>query len=86
MQKPSFDKCKEREFSYVYKYCIALVNFIVVRVGVQYSADLGVNFNIVQNRPTVKAVCTKISKNFFCIFVNIFIFLRDNKEVSFFVF
>ena len=27
------------------------------------SADLGVNFNIVQNRPTVRAVCTKISKN-----------------------
>ena len=33
MQKPSFDKCKEREFFYVYKYCIALVNFMVVRVG-----------------------------------------------------
>ena len=29
------------------------------------NADLGVNFKIVQNRPTVKAVCTKISKNFF---------------------
>ena len=29
------------------------------------SADLGVNFKIVQNRPTVKAVCTKMSKNFF---------------------
>ena len=28
------------------------------------SVDLGVNFKIVQNRPTVKAVCTKIS-NFF---------------------
>ena len=50
------------------------------------SADLGVNFKIVQNRPTVKAVCTKISKNFFCIFVNIFVFLRENKEVSFFIF
>ena len=50
------------------------------------SADLGVNFKIVQNRPTVKAVCTKISKIFFCIFVNIFIFLRENKEVSFFIF
>ena len=49
------------------------------------SADLGgVNFKIVQNRPTVKAVCTKISK--FCIFVNIFIFLSENKEVSFFIF
>ena len=31
MQKPSFDKCKEREFFYVYKYCIALVNFMLVR-------------------------------------------------------
>ena len=50
------------------------------------SADLGVIFKIVQNRPTVKAVCTKISKNFFCIFVNIFVFLRENKEVSFFIF
>ena len=28
------------------------------------SADLKVNFKIVQNRPTVKAVCTKISKIF----------------------
>ena len=50
------------------------------------SADLGVNFKIVQNRPTVKAVCTKNSKIFFCIFVNIFVFLRENKEVSFFIF
>jgi hypothetical protein len=50
------------------------------------SADLGVNFKIVQNRPTVKAVCTKTAKNFFCIFVNIFIFLNENKEVSFFIF
>ena len=50
------------------------------------SADLGVNSKIVQIRPTVKAVCTKISKNFFCIFVNIFVFLRENKEVSFFIF
>ena len=29
------------------------------------SADLGVNSNIVQIRPTVKAVSTKISKKFF---------------------
>ena len=50
------------------------------------SADLGVNSKIVQIRPTVKAVCTKISKNFFCIFVNILLFLRENKEVSFFYF
>ena len=50
------------------------------------SADLEVNFKIVQNRPTVKTVCTKISKKCFCIFVNIFVFLRENKEVSFFIF
>ena len=50
------------------------------------NADLGVNFKIVQNRPTVKAVCTKISKKFFCIFVKIFIFLSENIEVSFFIF
>ena len=50
------------------------------------SADLGVNFKIVQNRPTVKAVYTKISKNFFCIFVKIFIFLSEKIEVSFFIF
>ena len=50
------------------------------------SADIGVNFKIVQNRPKVKAVCTTISKFFFFIFANIFIFLRENKEVSFFIF
>ena len=50
------------------------------------SADLGVNIKIVQNRPTVKAVCTKISKNFFFIFVNFFVFLTENKEVPFFIF
>ena len=50
------------------------------------SADLGVNSKIVQIRPTVKAVSTKISIFFFCIFVNILIFLRENKEVSFFYF
>ena len=50
------------------------------------SADLGVNSKIVQIRPTVKAVCTKISKIIFCIFVNILIFLRENKDVSFLLF
>ena len=50
------------------------------------SADLRVNSKIVQIRPTVKAVSTKISKIFFCIFVNILIFLRENKEASFFIF
>ena len=34
------------------------------------SADLGVNSKIVQIRPTFKAVSTKISKTFFCIFVS----------------
>ena len=47
------------------------------------SVDLGVNFKIVQNWPTIMAVCTKISKKCFCIFGNIFIFLRENKDVSF---
>ena len=50
------------------------------------SADLGVNSKIVQIRPTVKAVCTKISKKIFCIFVNILIFLSENKKVHFFYF
>ena len=38
---------------------------IVYSIVKDSSADLGVNFKIVQNRPTVKAVCTKISKTFF---------------------
>ena len=33
------------------------------------SADLGVKSKIVQIRPTVKAVSTKTSKNFFCMFL-----------------
>ena len=36
------------------------------------SADLGVNFKVVQNRPTVKAVCTKISTLFFA-YLSIFL-------------
>ena len=36
------------------------------------SADLGVNFKIVQNRPTVRVVCTKISKFFFA-YLSIFL-------------
>ena len=59
------------------------VNYSIVKDS---SVDLGVNFKIVQNRPTVKAVCTKISKKNFCIFVNILIFLKENKEVSFWYF
>ena len=49
-------------------------------------ADLGVIFKFLQNSPITKAVCTKISKIFFCIFVNILIFLRENKEASFLIF
>ena len=37
------------------------------------SADLGVNFKIVQNRPTV---CTKISKNFFA-YLSIFLYFWE---------
>ena len=66
----------ESETFYCFKYSIVKDS----------SADLGVNFKIVQNRPTVKAVCTKISKKNFCIFANIFVFLRENKEASFFIF
>ena len=47
------------------------------------SAELGVNSKIVQIRPTVKAVCTKMSKKFFCIFVNILIFLNESREDHF---
>ena len=47
------------------------------------SADLGVNSKIVQIRPTVKAVCTKMSNFFFCIFVNILIFLNESREDHF---
>ena len=49
-------------------------------------ADLGVIFKFLQNSPITKAVCTKISKNFFCIFGKILIFLRENKEASFLIF
>ena len=47
------------------------------------SADLGVNSKIVQIRPTVS---TKVSKKIFWIFVNILIFLRENKEASSLIF
>ena len=58
---------------------IAALSYSIVKDS---SADLGVNSKIVQIRPTVKAVSTKISKIFFCIFVNILIYLRENKEAS----
>ena len=50
------------------------------------NADLGVIFRFLQNSPITKAVCTKFSKNYFCIFGNILIFLRENKEASFLIF
>ena len=50
------------------------------------NADLGVIFRFLQNSPITKAVCTKISKKKFCIFGNILIFLRENKEASFLIF
>ena len=51
------------------------------------NADLGVIFRFLQNSPINKAVCTKFSKKiFFCIFGNILIFLRENKEASFLIF
>ena len=64
-------------------------NYNLILIGSYYSivkdssADLQVNSKIVQTRPTVKAVSTKISKIFFCILVNILIFLRENEEASF---
>ena len=63
-------------------YCHNIMYSIVKDI----SADLGVNFKIVQNRTSVKAVCTKISNVFFCIFVNTLIFLSENKKVHFFYF
>ena len=59
------------------------IDYIIVKDS---SMDLGVNSKIVQIRPILKAVSTKISKTFFCIFVNILIFLRENNEASFFLF
>ena len=48
--------------------------------------DSGVIFKFLQNLPISKAVCTKISKKLFCIFGNILIFVRENKEASFLIF
>ena len=62
------------------KGCILTLMALDYSIVKDSSADLGVNSKIVQIRPTVKAVSTKISKKIFCIFVNILIFLRENKE------
>ena len=51
------------------------------------SADLGANSKIVQITPTVKAVSSQHQDYFFfCIFVNILIFLRENIKAPFFLF
>ena len=50
-------------------------------MGKDSSADLGVNFKIVQNRPTFKSALKYIKK--ICLFVNIFIFLRENRGIIF---
>ena len=50
------------------------------------NADIGVIFWFLQNSPITKAVCTKISIFFFCIFGKILIFLTENKEVQFWYF
>jgi hypothetical protein len=42
------------------------------------SADLGVNFKIVQYRPTVQAVCTKIS-NFFFLHICQYFYISEKK-------
>ena len=47
-------------------------------VNVDSSADLRVNFKIVQNRPTIQAVCTKLKKNL-CIFGNILIIVETTQ-------
>ena len=57
----SIEGCKELQLVWVKNIGIIL-GYSIVKDS---SADLGVSFKIVQNRPTVKAVCTKISKNFF---------------------
>ena len=62
-----------------------LVHFIYSIVK-DSNADLGVIFKFLQNSPITKAVCTKISKTFFCIFGKILIFLRENKEASVLIF
>ena len=50
------------------------------------SADLGLIPRLSKLDPTVKNVSTKISKKLIFIFVNILIFLRENKKASFFIF
>ena len=57
------------------------INYRIVKDS---SVDSGVYFKIVQNRSTMKAVCTKVSIFSFCIFCNILRFLRENKEVPYF--
>ena len=49
------------------------VNYSIVKDS---SADLGVNFKIVQKRPTIKAVCTKILFFFFA-YLSIFLYFWE---------
>ena len=58
----SNDYVLEKDKRTVFHYYDSPTDYSIVKDS---SADLGVNFKIVQNRPTVKAVCTKISINFF---------------------
>ena len=73
---------------WIFNYCPSIIDnsfFLYLNYSIvkDSSADLGVNSKIVQVRPTVKAVCTKMSKKFFCIFVNILIFLNESREDHF---
>ena len=69
-----------------------ILDRFVLRMCKNYSivkdsnADSGVIFRFLQNSPTTKAVCTKISNKNFCNFGKILIFLRENKEASFLIF
>ena len=58
----SNDYVLEKDKRTVFHYYDSPTDYSIVKDS---SADLGVNFKIVQNRPTVKAVCTKMSKKFF---------------------
>ena len=58
-------------------------NYKILQYVKDSNADSEVIFKFLQTSPIIKAVSTKISKKIFCIFGNILIFLRENKEWSF---
>ena len=67
-----------------FKFYLAIYNnYSIVKDS---NVDSGVIFKFLQNPPISKAASTKISKKYFCIFVDILIFLRENKEATFFLF